>query len=147
MSDISKKGDMSAAAEGALASAGVDVDIDMVGEIRRFERRLPHRPEKVWRALTEARELAQWFPATIEGEREKGALLRFVFNDGQEPNAEGEITECEPPRVLAYTMGGETLRWELSPIPEGTLLVFTTEVRIASAPANDNAVIACRMAA
>ncbi|MBN9161398.1 MAG: hypothetical protein J0I07_10570 [Myxococcales bacterium] len=75
-----------------------------------------------------------------------GASLRFVFRDG-EPDAEGRITECEPPRVLAYTMGAETLRWELAPIPEGTLLVFTTEVKVASAPANDNAIAMCRMAA
>ena len=114
--------------------------------MRRFERRLPHRPEKVWRALTDARELARWFPASVEGEREEGASLRFVFRDG-EPDAEGRITECEPPRVLAYTMGAETLRWELAPIPEGTLLVFTTEVKVASAPANDNAIAMCRMAA
>jgi uncharacterized protein YndB with AHSA1/START domain len=30
----------------------------------RFTRLLPHPPEKVWRALTEAGHLAAWFPTT-----------------------------------------------------------------------------------
>lgn len=122
--------------------------IEVLDEVRRFERRLPHPPEKVWRALTETKELANWFPASIEGERGPGAALRFVFRDGAEPDAEGVILEHEPPRRLAYTMGRETLRWELCPIQEGgTLLVFTTEVQTERSPANDNAIKACRMAA
>jgi uncharacterized protein YndB with AHSA1/START domain len=108
-------------------------------EVRRFERRLRHRPEKVWRALTEARELARWFPARVEGGREVGAPLRFVFPGGAEPDAEGRVTEWDPPRVLAYTMGGEELRWELSPLPgDGCLLVLTSRVARSSAPANQN---------
>ena len=127
--------------------------VEMLEEVRRFERRLPHRPEKVWRALTDARELAAWFPALVEGDCERGASLRFVFRDGrdgrdgEEASIEGKVIEHEPPRLLEYTMGRETLRWELTPIPEGTLLVFTTQVKVESAPANDNAVTACRMAA
>ena len=41
----------------------------------RFERRLPHPPEKVWRALTEPHHLEAWFPAAIEGERAAGARV------------------------------------------------------------------------
>jgi uncharacterized protein YndB with AHSA1/START domain len=92
-----------------------------------FEFDLKHAPEKVWRALTEAGELAHWFPASIDGPREKGAALRFVFHAAQEPTTTGEITECDPPHVLAYTMGEESVRWELIPIPEGCLLTLTTE--------------------
>ena len=121
--------------------------VEMFEEVRRFERRLPHRPEKVWRALTDAKELAAWFPALVQGEHERGASLRFVFRDGEEASTEGKVTEHEPPRLLEYTMGHETLRWELTPIPEGTLLVLTTEVKVASTPANDNAITACRFAA
>ncbi|UMG93452.1 SRPBCC domain-containing protein [Nocardioides sp. TF02-7] len=40
-------------------------DGDRVG--LRFERRLAHPPEKVWRALTESEHLRHWFPADIVG--------------------------------------------------------------------------------
>jgi uncharacterized protein YndB with AHSA1/START domain len=117
-------------------------------EVRRFERRLRHPPEKVWRALTSEKELAGWFPARVAGKAEAGAALRFDFRDEAEPGVEGKVTECDPPRVLAYTMGRETLRWELSPLPgDGCLLVLTTEVRLARAPANDNGAIVMRLAA
>ena len=43
----------------------------------RFERRLAHSPERVWRAVTEPDELAAWFPDTIEGEFAPGAEVRF----------------------------------------------------------------------
>lgn len=118
------------------------------GQVLRLERRLRHRPEKVWRALTEPGELAHWFPAAVEGVPDEGAALRFVFRDGARPSAAGRITEWDPPRRLAYTMGAETLRWELSPLPDdGCLLVFTTEVQW-SAAANDNGgAITMRLAA
>ncbi len=51
----------------------------------RFERTLPHPPEKVWRALTEPQHLARWFPTTLEGERAPGAPLRCSFPGGQAP--------------------------------------------------------------
>ena len=53
----------------------------------RFERDLPDAPEKVWRALTDGDELAHWFPAAIQGAREAGAKLIFVFppEPGQVP--------------------------------------------------------------
>ena len=146
MKGSSKKG--TASTDTAPAALPLDgMHLEVLGEVRRFERRLPHRPEKVWRALTDAKELAAWFPAIVEGDCERGASLRFVFRDGEEASTDGEVSEHEPPRLLEYTMGAETLRWELSPIPEGTLLVFTTEVKLASTPANDNAATACRMAA
>lgn len=95
----------------------------------RFERRLAHAPEKVWRALTDENELSRWFPANIEGERAVGAALRFVFREDEGPTLSGTITEFDPPRLLAYTWDNETLRWELHPTPEGCLLVFTAGFR------------------
>jgi uncharacterized protein YndB with AHSA1/START domain len=57
----------------------------------RFVRRLPHSPEKVWRALTDPEHLKVWFPMDIEGERAPGAPLRFVFREGEGPDIEGPI--------------------------------------------------------
>lgn len=101
----------------------------------RFERPLAHPPEKVWRALTENSELAHWFPAAIQGAREQGATLRFVFppEPGQVPadssiegpTMPGEMLVFDPPRTLEYSWDDEILRWELRPREGGTLLIFT----------------------
>ena len=102
---------------GTLTTRGNRVEL-------RFERRLAHPPEKVWRALTENKELAHWFPARIEGPREAGAELRFFFEEG-DPGT-GKLSVFDPPRVLEYTWEGDVLRWELRPEGTGCLLVFTT---------------------
>ena len=82
----------------------------------RFVRTLPHRREKVWRALTEPAHLAAWFPADIEGERAAGARLRFVFRNGEGPPGEGEMVAFDPPSVLELRWGDELLRFELEPV-------------------------------
>lgn len=92
--------------------------------VLRFERLLPHAPDKVWRAVTEAAEMTSWFPAQIKGERAVGAELTFVFSDGS--TGTGRVTEWQPPKVFAYTWDGELLRWEVQPQAHGCLLVFTT---------------------
>jgi uncharacterized protein YndB with AHSA1/START domain len=89
-----------------------------------FTRRLPHPPEKVWRALTEPEHLAAWFPAEIQGERAAGATLRFVHRDGAGPEIQGEMLRYDPPSLLEIEWGGDTLRFELQPEGSGTLLTF-----------------------
>ena len=113
----------------------------------RFERTLPHTPEKVWRALTENEELAYWFPAQIQGERAQGATLLFVFGEEavspevqkyfeeeapfKPPTEEemadqgGEMLVFDPPRTLAFSWGTDVLRFELQLRGQHTLLVFT----------------------
>jgi uncharacterized protein YndB with AHSA1/START domain len=90
----------------------------------RFTRRLRHPPAKVWRALTEPAQLAAWFPTDIEGERAAGAALRFVFRNGEGPTLDGEITAYEPPLLLEFRWGEETLRFELRPDGAGSELTF-----------------------
>ena len=79
-------------------------------EVRRFERHLPHPPETVWEALTEPAELAAWFPEDLNSQ-------------------ERVIHEYDPPRVLEYSIGNESLRWELSPTKQGgSILVLETRI-------------------
>jgi uncharacterized protein YndB with AHSA1/START domain len=92
----------------------------------RFERRLGHSPERVWRAITEPAELAKWFPADIEGDlMTAGAELRFPFREGEAETESGEVIETDPPWVLDFTWGGQSLRFELEPDGDGTRLTFT----------------------
>ena len=90
-----------------------------------FVRTLRHPPEKVWRALTEPQHLAAWFPSRIEGAREAGARLKFVFEQGEGPPTEGEMLTYDPPSVLEYRWDKEILRFELAPEPGACVLTFT----------------------
>jgi len=95
-------------------------------ETQRFERRLPHSPEKVFRALTDESELAHWFPATLRGARRPGSELSIREQKAGAPREKGVVQVFEPPRRFVYTWGDQTLNWELTPVPGGCLLVLTT---------------------
>ena len=104
---------------------GILTDLDGRTAVR-FKRRLGHPPERVWRAITEPKDLEAWFPAAIEGDLSKpGAELSFPFREGEAETEPGEVIESDPPRLLAYTWGGQELRFELEPDGDGTRLVFT----------------------
>lgn len=93
--------------------------------VLRIERRLRHRPEKVWRAITEPEHLRHWFPAPVELELTLGAEIRFGPPDGDGPTQDGRITELEPPRRFAFTWDDNLLSFELGAHDDGCLLVFT----------------------
>ena len=92
----------------------------------RFVRRLPHPPEKVWRALTAADDLAAWFPTTIEGDLAAGAPLRFNFPNGEAEGFDGRVVACVPNALLEFEWGPDDhLRFELQADGPDTILIFT----------------------
>jgi uncharacterized protein YndB with AHSA1/START domain len=93
--------------------------------VLRMERRLTHSVEKVWRALTEPSELGHWFPTKVEVDLVVGGKVRFVEHSDEYPSLDGEITDLDPPRLIAYTWDTDHLRWELRPEAGGCLLVLT----------------------
>jgi uncharacterized protein YndB with AHSA1/START domain len=100
-----------------------DATLEELGSGRwnlRYVRTLAHPPEKVWRALTERDHLAAWFPSTIEGEWRAGAPLRFAFEQPDVPTMDGAVIACEPPKLLEYTWGDDTLRFELEPLGDAS---------------------------
>ncbi|MGH3448361.1 MAG: SRPBCC domain-containing protein [Nocardioidaceae bacterium] len=65
----------------------------------RFERRLAHPPEKVWRAVTDPAQMKHWFPASVETELRAGASMRFSFGEDFDLDgeyADGQILELDP---------------------------------------------------
>jgi len=126
-----------------MATAIVSTDQDaIVSEIN-----ISAPPERVFKALSDASELKRWFSgpecpakywqmdARLGGKygyaTEKGSL---VVNDVSEFECHGEITEFDPPRVIAYTWFGNwhddksartLVRWELTPNANGTHVKVT----------------------
>ncbi|HEV7721921.1 MAG TPA: SRPBCC family protein, partial [Iamia sp.] len=90
----------------------------------RLERRYPHPIETVWRAVSEPEHLKVWFPATVELEPRVGAEVRFGAPMEGMPELTGVVTDCEPPRLLGFTWDTDHLRFELSPVADGTELVL-----------------------
>ncbi|HEY3686923.1 MAG TPA: SRPBCC family protein [Streptosporangiaceae bacterium] len=93
-------------------------------DVLRFQRFLPHPPQKVWRAVTEPGHLAEWFPAKMNMRLAVGEQITFGAFGGTD-GGDGVITEVEEPRVFAFTWNGEALRIELTPAGDGCELVFT----------------------
>jgi uncharacterized protein YndB with AHSA1/START domain len=102
----------------------------------RFTRQLAHPPDKVWRALTEPEHLAAWFPHRIVGEWRVGAPLQFVSDFG---NFEGEVLACEPPRLLEFRWGTDTIRLEVAPDARGSLLTLVDTIEELGKAARDAA--------
>jgi uncharacterized protein YndB with AHSA1/START domain len=100
----------------------------------RFERHFAHAPEKLWRVITEAEHLRDWFPAVVDFDLTPGAQLRFCTTLEQQHRfglaadyvTYGQVTRVDPPHLLEYTWEAESLRWELTPDGNGGChLVFT----------------------
>jgi uncharacterized protein YndB with AHSA1/START domain len=77
----------------------------------RFERRLAHPQEAVWRTVTDPAELKYWFPCEVELELRVGGRMRFEFSP--EYVLEGEVLELDEPSVFAFRWGEDMLRIEL----------------------------------
>jgi uncharacterized protein YndB with AHSA1/START domain len=111
----------------------------------RFERTLGHPIDAVWRAITEPEELAQWFPSEVEVELVEGGRMTFTFPEQPLPDGPttmaGEVTELDPPRVFAFTWGGDHLRFELERGASGdaTELRFTVLLDATDKAARDAA--------
>ncbi len=99
--------------EGTLSQAGDRWQL-------RFERRLPHPPEKVWRALTDPALLTEWLLPVVDLHLQPGA--EFMFKTQPYPGWDGtvncRILESEPQQRLSYT-------WVVGDMVLDTVVTFT----------------------
>lgn len=84
----------------------------------RFERKLAHSVERVWRAVSEPGELEQWFPAVVPWTPAVGEVLEVS-------GMTGKVTAVEPQRLLAWNFEGDEFSFELDEHEGGCVLVFT----------------------
>jgi uncharacterized protein YndB with AHSA1/START domain len=84
----------------------------------RFERYLAHSVERVWRAVSEPAELSRWMPAAADWTPKLGEAFELGGQHGQ-------ITELDPPQVIAWTFADDLFRFTLHAEGEGCALVFT----------------------
>jgi uncharacterized protein YndB with AHSA1/START domain len=84
----------------------------------RFERRLNHPIERVWRAVTEPAELARWFVSDVPWTPEAGEVFEAEGETGR-------ITALEPPHLIAWSWGVERYSFELEADGDDCVLVFT----------------------
>jgi uncharacterized protein YndB with AHSA1/START domain len=106
----------------------------------RLERHLADPPSVVWGALTEREQLRSWFPCDVVvsgGQWVVGAAISFPFPpEVIDMTLAGEVLEVDEPKVLAFSWGEESLRFELAPHGEGTWLVLTDELPPSAAARN-----------
>jgi uncharacterized protein YndB with AHSA1/START domain len=117
--------------------------------VLRFERRLDHPIERVWRALTEPRELEKWMAKAEQLELEEGGKLvlqwqneitaeqiaeydiKGIEEPGKPRRVHGTITRLEPPRLIEYkTDVHGLLRWELREDGDGCVLEFSDTLEV-----------------
>lgn len=106
----------------------------------RFERRLAHPAEKVWRAITEPEHLAAWFPDTIVvTEWAVVAPLRFETEYESMPGFDGEVLAVDPPSLLEFRWGTDTIRLEITPRDDGCTLTLIDTIEEVGKAASDGA--------
>jgi uncharacterized protein YndB with AHSA1/START domain len=113
------------------------------GEVK-FIRLLPGPIERVWTYLTDSEKRGTWF-AKGKTELRVGGRVNFLFHHAdftpeavpaeykgceEGHNSQGKITQCDPPRLLAYTWAEEDgeeseVRFELTPRGTDVQLVLT----------------------
>ncbi len=76
----------------------------------RYERRLPHPPEAVWKAITDPKEVSGWFSTTAKIDARPGGTLEYISVPVGFRRT-GRILIWNPPRVFEH-------EWHIDPHPQ-----------------------------
>lgn len=83
-----------------------------------FEIYIRTTPQRLWHAITDPEIRARYhFGAAVESDWEAGSRIALVHPAADEPLADGEIVEIDPPRRLVQTMHAH---WSEAAAAEGT---------------------------
>ena len=98
-----------------------------------IERTIAATPERVWGALTQSDEIGHWWTNDLNVKPEVGSLAEFRFGEWGDSVFRFEVAELvEGSRVHWITLlspvahwAGTSVTWQLEPVANGTLVVFT----------------------
>lgn len=94
------------------------------GYLARYHRPLKHSVEEVWAALTANDKLEKWMPNLEVTDLQEGGTITFNMNDGTGSSFGMKIRDFEELAVLEYEWGDGWVRFEITPKPEGCLLIL-----------------------
>jgi uncharacterized protein YndB with AHSA1/START domain len=103
-----------------------------------FERRLAHPVERVWEAITDPAQVIRWW-GELNADFRQGGDFTLRWLNQNSSGWHGTLTEYDPPRLLetsgvwgseadSWGENNATLRLELTPDGDGTVLRFTNTV-------------------
>ena len=92
-------------------------------------------PERVWRTLTEPDEIGHWWTNDLNATPEVGSLAEFCFGEWGDFVLRFEVAELEPDEKVHWIhkrspvaqWAGSSITWQLTPVRNGTRLVFAHE--------------------
>jgi uncharacterized protein YndB with AHSA1/START domain len=101
-----------------LAAAGKDWDLIV-------DRVVPQPPDRIWAALTDPADLAQWGPFETERPLTSTGPVQLTTRDAGEAKPSDEhVLAVEPGTLVEYSWGSGVLRWEVQPHERGARLIL-----------------------
>jgi uncharacterized protein YndB with AHSA1/START domain len=87
-------------------------------------------PERIFKALTDAKELESWFPSKVSSDPKVGGEYSFTFEDKNDPSKDhirnGKFTELVPGKKVRYDwMDTTDVTFNISPAANGTRVSLT----------------------
>jgi uncharacterized protein YndB with AHSA1/START domain len=122
---------MTSTSSSRFGSVNVDGDFATL----EFERRLSHPPEIVWQAITEPKELEEWYLTKVQIDGRQGGRIEF-WSGPTRVHVTGSILVWDPPHVFEHEWNVEpsngfpkgekaTIRWEIQPDGNASILKMT----------------------
>lgn len=94
----------------------------------KFNRPLSHSVDAVWAVLTENEKLQKWMNNLEIIDLRKNGKIYFNMNDGTNAFQEIAITDYGEKKLLEFDWGKDTVRFELSPTSNGSILVLLESI-------------------
>ncbi|RPF38791.1 SRPBCC family protein [Streptomyces sp. TLI_185] len=105
----------------------------------RFSRTYDHPIERVWQFVTDAEELAHWFPSRAEIDPRPGGTINFS-GDPNMPESTGRVLALDEPRHLSFEWGGDELHFDLEALDaKRTRFTLTNVLQAADTAARNGA--------